>query len=165
MDSSDNLLKGNVLATNTYGVDFSASGVQYYNGQPEPSTCTNNTVTENNITQNANGVSINYNVVNNTFYRNNFVSNIQQAYTSYYNFYSSTPTNIWDNGKEGNYWSNYNGTDTNNDGIGDQPIAALQQYQQVIISGQTQQNPVSSDVDHFPLMKPYPTSVSKPCLQ
>jgi hypothetical protein len=25
----------------------------------------------------------------------------------------------WDNGSEGNYWSNYNGTDSNNDGIGD----------------------------------------------
>jgi len=25
----------------------------------------------------------------------------------------------WDDGKEGNYWSNYNGTDLNNDGLGD----------------------------------------------
>ena len=28
-------------------------------------------------------------------------------------------TNFWDNGCEGNYWSNYNGTDTDNDGVGD----------------------------------------------
>ena len=27
----------------------------------------------------------------------------------------------WDNDKEGNYWSSYNGTDRNNDGIGDAP--------------------------------------------
>jgi len=29
--------------------------------------------------------------------------------------------NIWDNGSEGNYWSNYNGTDSNGDGVGDTP--------------------------------------------
>ena len=27
--------------------------------------------------------------------------------------------NIWDNGCEGNYWSAYNGTDLDNDGVGD----------------------------------------------
>jgi hypothetical protein len=29
--------------------------------------------------------------------------------------------NKWDNGSIGNYWSNYNGTDANNDGIGESP--------------------------------------------
>ncbi len=163
LDSSENTLKGNDLTKNTYGIEFSANAFQYYNGQPEASTCANNTVTENNFTQNANGVSINYNVANNTFYRNNFVNNIQQAYASSYNFYSSTPTNIWDNGKEGNYWSNYNGTDTNYDGVGDQSMDVFQQFQQYVTNGVvSQQMLVSSDQDHYPLMQQYFASVSIP---
>jgi hypothetical protein len=52
----------------------------------------------------------------NLFYHNNFVN----ATASY----QSTPLNnltMWDNGSEGNYWSNYNGQDNNHDGIGDTP--------------------------------------------
>jgi parallel beta-helix repeat protein len=44
-------------------------------------------------------------------------------------------TNIWDNGVEGNYWSNYTGTDTDNDGIGNTP------------------HPIDSqNLDHYPLI-------------
>jgi parallel beta-helix repeat protein len=50
---------------------------------------------------------------NNIIYHNNFINNTNQVYSTYsYN-------NTWDNGCEGNYWSNYNGTDLNGDGIGD----------------------------------------------
>lgn len=36
-------------------------------------------------------------------------------------FNSTEATHTWDNGEIGNYWSDYNGTDTNKDGIGDIP--------------------------------------------
>ncbi len=51
---------------------------------------------------------------NNSIYLNNFVNNTQQIDS--YDF-----ENFWDNGLEGNYWSDYNGNDTNNDGIGETP--------------------------------------------
>ena len=51
---------------------------------------------------------------NNSFYLNNFVNNTLQIDS--YDF-----ENFWDNDLEGNYWSDYNGTDTDNDGIGEIP--------------------------------------------
>ena len=61
-----------------------------------------------------NGISISSS--NNTFVHNNFINNYGQVgYTSKAN------NNTWDNGAEGNYWSNYEGADNDSDGIGDTP--------------------------------------------
>jgi nitrous oxidase accessory protein NosD len=73
---------------------------------------------------------------NNTFYHNNFVNNsLNQV-----NIYKSNLllTNHWDNGEEGNFWDDYNGTDDNRDGIGDTPY---------VING--------DNIDHYPLMEPF----------
>lgn len=77
----------------------------------------------------------------NKFYQNSFRNNyvhvlINHAYS-----------NIWENGLEGNYWSDYNGTDYNLDGIGDSNY---------VIS--------SNNTDHYPLMGPFSsfnTSIGK----
>ncbi len=47
----------------------------------------------------------------NDFYHNNFVHNAIQAY-------AGLLTNAWDNGAEGNYWSDYTGDDPDGNGIG-----------------------------------------------
>jgi parallel beta-helix repeat protein len=51
----------------------------------------------------------------NLIYHNNFVNNQNQTKMI------ESHNNTWDNDFDGNYWSNYNGTDTNQDGIGDTP--------------------------------------------
>jgi nitrous oxidase accessory protein NosD len=56
----------------------------------------------------------------NTFYHNNLTDNTENVHIETTSQGDTFP-NFWDNGKEGNYWSDYNGTDANGDGIGDVP--------------------------------------------
>lgn len=73
----------------------------------------NNTVTRNTIKDNLNGLGLTGK--DNLIIYNNFINNQNQTkiIESFYN--------AWNNTYEGNYWSNYNGTDANQDGIGDTP--------------------------------------------
>lgn len=52
---------------------------------------------------------------NNTFYHNNFVNNSDNVVAWF------EGGNFWDNGTEGNYWSDYKGFDIDDDGVGDKP--------------------------------------------
>ncbi len=51
---------------------------------------------------------------NNEVYLNEFIENSQKPQA-----YDSGSANSWTNGNYGNYWSDYNGSDANGDGIGD----------------------------------------------
>jgi nitrous oxidase accessory protein len=62
------------------------------------------------------GVADNSRISNNTFYHNNFINNDAQIPTGRGGYRAK-----FDNGREGNYWSDYNGTDADLDGIGDTP--------------------------------------------
>ncbi|KKM97841.1 hypothetical protein LCGC14_1163970 [marine sediment metagenome] len=84
-----------------------------------------NTVYENDITYNKlQGIitdTDNY-ITSNVIYNNNFIGNsinavdLDSKYTA-----GLSSNNNWDNGTIGNYWDDYGGNDTNNDGIGDIP--------------------------------------------
>jgi parallel beta-helix repeat protein len=76
---------------------------------------------------------------NNIFYHNTFVNNNKNVG---YNWQINGIGNSWDNGIEGNYWDDYNGTDANGDGIGDTPY---------IIDDKNQ--------DNYPLMEPVDDSL------
>lgn len=69
---------------------------------------------------------------NTVFYHNNFINDTQNVQVD-----QSGATVLWDNGKEGNYWSSYNGTG-NSDGIGATPY-----------------NLGGNNIDLYPLLQPY----------
>ncbi|MCW3981889.1 MAG: right-handed parallel beta-helix repeat-containing protein, partial [Candidatus Bathyarchaeota archaeon] len=71
----------------------------------------NNRITHNTIKGNTCGARLVDS--ENLVFKNNFVSNERQA--------TSSDPNTWDNGAEGNYWSDYAGTDEDYDGIGESP--------------------------------------------
>ena len=58
---------------------------------------------------------------NNLFYNNSFINNGEHALDEGVGPYSYSPLNYWNNTNIGNYWDDYNGTDSNDDGIGDTP--------------------------------------------
>ena len=71
----------------------------------------------------------------NTFYHNNFLDNAIQAYENHrvYWWWLQNDTyysegNTFDNGEEGNYWSDYTGVDEDGDGIGETPHPVYENF-------------------------------------
>ncbi len=87
----------------------------------------NTTITGNYIADNKNGVFFGSNQpgnipVNVQISENRFVSNLRQLSGCVCIDYNTTEQkHYWDNGRAGNFWSDYNGTDSDGDGIGDTP--------------------------------------------
>jgi len=82
----------------------------------------------------------------NIFYHNNFVDNAVPAYEQHEFYYPSpfsyySERNMWDNGEEGNYWSDYTGVDEDGDGIGETPHAIYENF-----------------TDRYPLTSPFDIS-------
>jgi parallel beta-helix repeat protein len=79
------------------------------------SNCYNNMFLGNNISSNGQYGLFFWQSNNNSFFHNNFLGNSGQVS----NYKNSSA--FWDNGFEGNFWSNYTGVDAELDGIGDTP--------------------------------------------
>jgi len=82
-----------------------------------------NQIVGNNIENNSVGIFFSHGASNNTIYDNNFINNqkdMDDAHSVLPYLYEISINN-WDNCSRGNYWSVYNGTDNDGDGIGDNP--------------------------------------------
>jgi parallel beta-helix repeat protein len=69
-----------------------------------------------------NGIGIQIAGSDNDITRNNFINNTKQVHDIAWDSPEMSPSvNTWYSGDAGNYWSDYNGTDNDGDGIGDTP--------------------------------------------
>jgi len=104
--TTESSITQNSIASNIHGIYMCESA--------------NNTVSGNNITNNAaHGIYLYYSQ-NNRFFHNNFIGNTNQVYDV------GDPSNSWDNGVEGNHWSDYeekypNAAELDNSGIWNTP--------------------------------------------
>ena len=106
--SPNNEISGNTVTDNDNGISLYSSA--------------NNEISGNTITKNNNGIYLALYSRKNIIYCNNFNNTYQVL---------SDSENVWDDGNQGNYWSDYTGVDkfsgpyqneTGSDGIGDTPF-------------------------------------------
>ncbi len=133
-NSNDNIIVSNNISRNDFAVSL------FYSSD--------NTIMNNNLNDNWRGLFL-YSS-NNRIYHNNFINNGVQVFTD-----KNVYANIWDNGyvSGGNYWSDYNGTDshggpyqneTGYDWIGDSPYIIDQ-----------------NNIDRYPLMTPFSSDIEE----
>jgi parallel beta-helix repeat protein len=116
-DAYNNTISENLMVNNLAAVSLTDSD--------------NNSITENTIIDNENGIYF-FSSYNNSVYGNSFINNTKQVFDNVWNnpwLPQLLSINFWDNGTTGNYWSSYNGTDNNGDGIGDTPYVIYENNQ------------------------------------
>jgi parallel beta-helix repeat protein len=105
--SDENIIDGNIIFGGFIGIRLDDS--------------TENTVRKN-VVKDCEQLALSFwrTAAQNLFYINSFINNTRNV-AEPTQWSPAVPINIWDNGTVGNYWGDYNGTDTNGDDIGDTP--------------------------------------------
>jgi parallel beta-helix repeat protein len=132
-DGDYNNITGNRLENNEYGM--------YVAEDSEHNVIVANTISGSTRA----GIRL-YDSSSNTFYHNNF-DNTKNVYDSGFEYSVYLSINAWDDGREGNFWSDYNGTDADGDGVGDTPY-----------------NVESRNQDHYPLMESWEPDTAPPSI-
>jgi parallel beta-helix repeat protein len=121
MWTKNNTLVGNAVSENILGIMLSGS---------------NTTIADNCLSDNQQGLFFGFNGVDQVIPtdvvidHNSFVDNVVQINGCFCEDYpENEEPHAWDNGRTGNYWSDYNGTDQNGDGVGDTPYVVDVQNQ------------------------------------
>jgi parallel beta-helix repeat protein len=122
--SSNNVISGNTITSNQYG-----NGIYLLNNSDNNMIFGNNMVMDNLASFIIRGSKDNHIYHNNIMEKGRYHSWVEDAYS-----------NIWDDDypSGGNYWSHYNNTDSDEDGIGDAPYVINE-----------------NNKDNYPLMAPF----------
>ena len=125
----DNIYGAKLLGPNNWGPMYAGLSLVY---------STNNTIKESAMYNNTCGVWLCWSN-GNIFYDNAFINNDYQVFNGM--VFPTTPSTCsWNSTIEGNYWSDYNSSDINQDGIGNTPYVVKATYG------------VASNIDYHPLM-------------
>lgn len=167
-DGEKNTIENNIFSNNQYGLYLSLLSTSELKGN----ICSYNTnigiylessimnkITLNRVEYNGKNIVLETRSSNNTLFQNNFYSTHDENYV-----FDGGKNNKWNNSIYGNYWSNWNNPDYNEDGIVDHP------YQIIGSANSTDYFPLSfleindADNDGFPdgLEKLYGTNEMDP---
>jgi parallel beta-helix repeat protein len=133
-ECSDITVSGNYIVNNEIGIAIQAKSSRI-------------NMTNNHIENNEMGISLSGSDL--SIYHNNFINNTQHVYDAIWhplNFVQPV-TYVWDDSGQGNFWSDHNATDADNDGIADTPYVI---------------NQWSDNIDRYPLMEPTRIEVNLP---